>query len=107
MRGAAATLATLGAALLLCLPGRAARAEPDELAEARQPTRRHRSAEILLDMDDAVRVDREEGGRFRLRKRYGFEYAHRLDVGEHPLVFSIQGPALPRKGVGLSIEFRF
>jgi hypothetical protein len=59
-------------------------------------------------MDDVVRVEREERGNFRIRKRYGFEYAHRVasDTGP-PVIFSIQGPVMPRKGVGLSFEVRF
>ena len=107
MRGArAAAVPILGAALLFCLPADT-RADPDETAEPRSP-RARRSAEILLDMDDAVRFEREEGGGFRIRKRYGFEYAHRI-AGESgpPLIFSIQGPAMPRKRVGLCFEVRF
>ncbi len=107
MRGArAAALPTLGAALLLCLPTDAW-ADSDEEAEARLP-RPRRSAEILLDMDDAVRLEREEGGSFRIRKRYGFEYAHRFESDSGPpLIFSIQGPAMPRKRFGLCFEVRF
>lgn len=107
MRGArTAALPTLGAVLLFCLPTDL-RADSDDAAEARQP-RRHRSAEILLDMDDALRIEREEGGSFRIRKRYGFEYAHRFDgAAGRPLIFSVQGPAMPQKRLGLSFEVRF
>jgi hypothetical protein len=90
----------------LCLPS-SAFADSEEDAEARKP-RPHRSAEILLNMDDAVRIEREEAGTFRIRKRYGFEYAHRFDRdGGAPMIFSIQGPALPHKRFGLSFEVRF
>jgi hypothetical protein len=59
-------------------------------------------------MNDALGADRDRGGSFRIRKRYGFEYAHRFDHGQGPpLIMSIQGPALPRKRLGVSIEFRF
>jgi hypothetical protein len=110
MRGAAAAaLPTLGALLVLCLP-LSGWADSDEnpAAEGRKP-RRHRSAEILLDMDDAARSVREEGGAFRIRKRYGFEYAHRFDSSDGPpVIFSIQGPAMGRgKRLGLSFELRF
>ncbi len=107
MRGAkAAGLAALVAALLLG-PTSDVWADSEEAAEARTP-RRHRSAEILLDMDDALRIEREEGGSFRIRKRYGFEYARRFDSDSGPpLIFSIQGPAMPRKRLGLSFEIRF
>jgi hypothetical protein len=106
MRGArTAALSTLGAVLLFCLPTDA-RADSDDAAEA-QP-RHHRSAEVLLDMDDALRTEREEGGGFRLRKRYGIEYAHRFDgPAGRPLIFSVQGPAMPKKRLGISFEVRF
>jgi hypothetical protein len=106
MRGAKTALPTLGAALLLCLPIDA-RSDSDENLDARSPNPR-RSAEILLDMNDAVRLERAEGGSFRIRKRYGFEYAHRFQgQAGPPVIFSIQGPALPRKRFGLSFELRF
>jgi len=107
MRGArTAVVPTLGAVLLLCLPSDSW-AGSEEVAEARK-TRPHRSAEILLTMDDAVRIEREEGGTFCIRKRYGFEYAHRFDRDSGaPVVFSIQGPAMPNKRFGLSFEVRF
>ena len=110
MRGAAAAaLPALGAALILCLPVAAWCDSAEELAEARKPHRpRTRSAQILLDMDDAVRSERDAGGSFRIRKRYGFEYAHRFDSRDGPpLIFSIQGPAMPHKRLGLSFEIRF
>ena len=101
-----AGLPALGAALLLCLTADA-RAGSDEEDELRaHPPRR--TAEILLDMDDAVPSDRDEGGSFRIRKRYGFEYAHPIASGSGPpVIFSIQGPALPRKRFGLCFEVRF
>ncbi len=107
MRGArTAVVPALGAALFLCLPSDA-RAESGETAEART-IRPHRSAEILLDMNDAGRPEHEEGGTFRIRKRYGFEYAHRFDRDAGaPMVFSVQGPAMPRNRLGLSFEIRF
>ena len=107
MRGTrTAVVPTLGAVLLLCLPSDAW-AESEEAVEARAP-RPHRSAEILLDMNDAARLEHEEGGNFRIRKRYGFEYAHRFDRdAAAPVLFSIQGPAMPRNRVGLSFEIRF
>jgi hypothetical protein len=107
MRGARISVVpTLGALFFLCLPS-AARAESDEAAEAREP-RPHRTAKILLDMNDAVRQEHEEGGNFRIRKRYGFEYSHRFDRdAAGPIIFSVQGPALPRQRLGLSFEIRF
>ena len=103
----AATPATLGAVLILCLPFAAFGDTSEDETRARRPVR-HRSAEVLLDMDDANRPDRDLRGSFRIRKRYGFEYAHRFDSSEGPpLIFSIQGPAMPRKRFGLSFELRF
>ena len=100
-------LALLGAALGFALPPAAARARSnDELEAARKP-RPHASAVVLLDMNDAVRADRAEGGVFRIRKRYGFEYVRDFRVADHPYAFSVQGPALPRKRLGLTFEFRF
>ena len=108
MRGSTAAILTLGALTLLSLP-RPALADPEEPTEAHRP-RRHRSAEILLDMNDSAHSDREPGGQFRIRKHYGFEYSHRFasDQGP-PVIFSIQGPAMPgmRKRLGLSFEVRF
>ena len=108
MRGAAGALPTLGAVVALCLPV-PAWSDSDEADELRKAHRPRRSAEILLDMDDVTRAEREAGGTLRIRKRYGFEYAHRFDsrTGAPPLVFSIQGPALPHKRFGLSFELRF
>jgi hypothetical protein len=97
--------AGLAALLLLSLPV-AAFADPSEEPQPpRQPVR-HRAAEILLDMDDAR--DREAPGSFRIRKRYGFEYARRFEsAGGAPWILSIQGPAMPRKRLGLTFEVRF
>lgn len=106
MRGPSAALLTIGAAALLALPAPAL-ANPEEPTEAPRP-RPHRSAEILLDMHDSVRSDREPGGRLRIRKRYGLEYAHRFDSVEGPpVIFSIQGPRMPNKSFGLTFELRF
>ena len=106
MRGSTATLLTLGTLTLLTLPS-PSWAGSDEPSDAHRP-RRHRSAEILLDMNDAPRGDREPGGHFRLRKRYGLEYAHSFAQSEGPpIIFSIQGPKMPRKRFGLSFEVRF
>ena len=107
MRGLAlAAAAVLGSSILLGAPGPAG-ADGDP-RDAHRPPKRHRSAQVLLDMNDALGVDRAEGGSFRIRKRYGFEYAHRFEArGGPPLVLSIQGPAMPRKRLGLCIELRF
>jgi hypothetical protein len=108
MRGLAlAAAALLGSTILLGAPGPAG--ADGDLREAHRAPKRHRSAQILLDMNDALGVDRAEGGSFRIRKRYGFEYAHRFEAngGGPPLVLSIQGPAMPRKRLGLCIELRF
>jgi hypothetical protein len=106
MRGSTAVLLTLGALTLLSHPPPAF-ADPVERAEAPRPAR-HRSAEVLLDMRDANRGDREPGGEFRIRKRVGFEYSHRFDAKQGPpLIFSIQGPVMGRKRLGLSFELRF
>ena len=106
MRGSTTALLTLGALTLLSLPSPAL-ADSEEPSEARRP-RPHRSAEILLDMNDSVRADREPGGQLRIRKNYGLEYSHRFDSTEGPpVIFSIQGPAMPRKRLGLSFEVRF
>jgi hypothetical protein len=100
-------LRILVALMALALPAAEAGASGlDELEPASKP-RRHRSAEVLLDMDDVVRVERLESGVFRIRKRYGFEYAHGFTVDRRPFVFSVQGPAMPRKGFGVSFELRF
>ena len=99
-----ALVAALGSAILLGLPSPAG-ADGDPRPNHRPP-KRHRGAEILLDMDDALGVERTAGGVFRIRKRYGLEYAHRFAQagGPPPLIFSIQGPAMPRKRLGLSFE---
>ena len=103
---ALAAAAVLGSSILLGAPATAG-ADGDARAPLRPP-KRHRATEILLDMNDALGVDRTEGGSFRIRKRYGFEYAHRFEAhGGPPLELSIQGPALPRKRLGLCIELRF
>jgi len=106
MRGSTALLLTLGALTLLTLPTPAV-AESEDPAEAPRP-RRYRSAEVLLDMTDTVRSAREPGGQFRIRKRVGFEYSHSFasDQGP-PVIFSIQGPAMGKKKVGLMFEIRF
>jgi len=106
MRGSTALFLTLGALTLLTLPSPAV-AEPEDPTEAPRP-RRYRSAEVLLDMTDSVRTAREPGGQFRIRKRVGFEYSHSFasDQGP-PVIFSIQGPAMGKKKVGLMFEFRF
>jgi hypothetical protein len=107
-RARKATPIAIGAVLILGLP---VAAFGDSLVEeredeARKPVR-HRSAEILRDMD-ALDRERDERGSFRIRKRYGFEYARSFDTDDGPpLIFSIQGPALPRKRFGLSFEIRF
>jgi len=108
MRGRSATLLALGALTLLSIAS-PARAQSEDPAEThRPPVRRHRSAEILLDMNDAPRGDREPGSRLRIRKSYGLEYSQRFDSEQGPpLIFSIQGPAMPHKRLGLTFELRF
>ena len=107
MRIAPLAAAALGSIIVLGLASQAG-ADSDERAAAHRPPKRPRGAEILLDMNDALGADRESGGSFRIRKRYGFEYAHRFTLGQGPpLILSIQGPALPRRRLGVSIEFRF
>lgn len=108
MRGRQATLLTLGALTLLFLPSQAfADSEEPPHPEAQRP-RRHRTAEILLDMNDAPRGEREPGYQIRIRKHYGLEYSHRFDQDEGPaVIFSIKGPAMPRKRLGLTFEVRF
>lgn len=104
---ALAAAAALGSSILLGLPAMAA--ADGDLRPAHRPPKRHHGAEILLDMNDALGIERAEGGSFRIRKRYGLEYAHRFDAqgGGPPLILSIQGPAMPRKRLGLSIEIKF
>jgi hypothetical protein len=106
MRGSTALLLTLGALTLLTLPTPAV-AESEDPAEVPRP-RRYRSAEVLLDMTDTVRSAREPGGQFRIRKRVGFEYSHSFasDQGP-PVIFSIQGPVMGKKKLGLMFEIRF
>ena len=103
-----ALVAALGSAILLALPP-AAGADGDPRARRTPKPKRHHGAEILLDMNDALGVDRTAGGVLRIRKRYGLEYAHRFDqAGDAPpLILSIQGPAMPRKRLGLCIEIKF
>lgn len=107
MRGSTALLLTLGALTLLTLP-QVALADQEDPTEAPRPPRRYRSAEVLLDMTDSVRSAREPGGQFRIRKRVGFEYSHSFasDQGP-PVIFSIQGPAMGKKKLGLMFELRF
>ena len=105
-RRSSTTLVILGA-VTLCFPASLALADPEDPADAHRP-RRHRSAEILLDMNDTPRGDREPGSRLRIRKHYGLEYSHRFDSEQGPpVIFSIQGPAMPRKRLGVSFEVRF
>ena len=107
MRSVAMAAAALGAVIALGLPALAG-ADSDDRPAPHRPPKRHRSAEVLLDMNDALRADRAEGGSFRISKHYGFAYAHRFEQGQGPpLVLSIQGPALPRKRFGLEFEIRF
>src|SRR5262245_8976318 len=82
-----AGLPALGAALILCLT-HDARADSDGDDEVRAHAPR-RTAEVLLDMDDAVRTERAEGASFGIRKRYGFEYAQKISSGSGPpVIFS-------------------
>src|SRR5262249_55914027 len=115
MRGAAASLGAIGALILLGLPVGARAGNPgDEVTQVpKPPPRAHRVAEILKDMNDAVRTDRTEPGNFHIRKGSGFEYTHRFEGrgGTTPVIFGIQGPVLglsgsanPRKRLGVSFE---
>ena len=103
-----ALAAALGSALLLALPA-AAGGDGEGQARRTPKPKRPRSAEVLLDMHDALGVERSEGGVLRIRKRVGLEYSHRFDQagGDPALVFSIQGPVMPRKRLGLTFEIRF
>ena len=108
MRLLSKSLPALGALLLLALP-LVAGANPPVDAPRANPARRHRPVQVLLDMNDALRTERSASGVFRIRKSYGFEYSHRFegDRGSAPIIFSVQGPALPRKHLGLTFELRF
>ena len=100
----------LGSSILIGLP-LGAGADPDPRAPLRPPKAQHpRPAQILLDMNDALGVERTSTGALQIRKTYGLEYAHRFEQkggGAMPVIFSIQGPAIPRKRVGLEIQLRF
>jgi hypothetical protein len=94
----------LTTALILLVPGAAL---ADSNAES-QP-RVQRSREILLQMEEPPQRDprRWLDSHFHIHKRRGLEYSHATSVGERDVVFSLQGPAMPRKRLGLAFEVRF
>jgi len=104
---ALAAAVALGSSILLGLPA-AAGADGDPRPTDHRPPK-HRGAEMLLDMKDALGVERTAAGHFQIRNSCGLEYVHRFNQtgGGPPLIMSISGPRMARKRLGLSIEFRF
>jgi hypothetical protein len=96
-------LAMLG--LLITASGAAA-----EEAEDAPPPRIRRHAEILAQLD---RPSDETGWlalhleRIQIHRRAGFAYTRPLSLRKRPLEFTLSGPAMRRKRVGLSFELRF
>ena len=88
--------------LLLPTPGLADRDSDDA------PPRRQRSREILLHIEKPSERDLHQvQSEFRIHKRRGLEYRRGVTVGERDLVLSLQGPAMPRRRLGLAFEVRF
>jgi hypothetical protein len=74
------------------------------------PAEHHRSPQILLDMNNPLGVERSSTGALQVRKTYGVQYVHRFGQkggSDTPVIFTIQGPALPRKRVGIEFELHF
>jgi len=102
----AGAILTLG---LLLTVGDAARAD-DPIAE-QQPTLR-RSVEILAQLD-RPEVETPRPGRswfvsnIHIKKKRGLEYTQVMSVNGHPMLFSVQGPVMRKKRLGLTLELRF
>jgi hypothetical protein len=93
-------------ALLLTAGGAAAE---DEATRSPEQSRR-RSAEILAHIDQP---EAEESwlshhlARIHLHGKTGLAYSQPLSLAERDFEFSVRGPALDRKSLGLSFEVRF
>jgi hypothetical protein len=82
-------------------------ATPEE--DAKEVRRRHRTSEILAAMD-SPRVEGKSWieSHMALRKGVGVVYRYQVETDdEEKLIFSVGGPVLKKKLLGLQFEVRF
>lgn len=93
----------LGVALLLFLCSTARAEDPT----AKDEPRRQRAAEIISQVEKPGSRQSWFATHLGVRKGAGVEYRHQLSVGRRDLVFSVYGPAIKKKRLGLGFEVRF
>jgi hypothetical protein len=86
--------------VLLLLPNLAFANGPDDRAKPQ------RAAEIIASIDDHERKP-SWTTHIRIKKKYGLQFKRKLGVGDEQLIFSVHGPLLSRKSLGLGFEIKF
>jgi len=95
-------------ALALLLTAGGAAAEEEETTSLEQPLRR--SIEILAHTEQPEAQQSwlsHHLDRIHFHRKTGLAYTQSLNLAEHDLEFSLRGPALDKKALGLSFEIRF
>ncbi len=95
--------ALLTVALVLAL-GSTARA--DDAKEEEEP-RTQRAREIIAEVEKSDSEASWVRTHIRIRKKRGIEYRRPLTMGQRDLVFSVYGPLIKKKRLGLGFELRF
>jgi len=85
---------------LLLLPHAATAGDFDERDKPRRAT------EIIASMDDQG-DDPSWISHIRIKKKYGLQFKRRLSVGDERMIFSVHGPLLDHKSLGLGFELKF
>ena len=93
--------AILSVVLLLFLCSNARADEPTAKDEPR------RAAEIIAHIEKPKPQQSWLEMHLGVRKGAGIEYRHKLSVGRRDLIFSVYGPAMKKKRLGLGFEIRF
>jgi hypothetical protein len=65
-----------------------------------------RAAEIIASIDDQ-KGEPSWTSHIRIKKKYGLQFKHKLGVGDEQVIFSVHGPLLSRKSLGLGFEIKF
>lgn len=95
--------AILTMALLLALGG-TARAED---ATDEEELRTKRAREIITQVEKPEPQESWLRTNIHIRKKRGFEYSRPLAMGKREVLFSIHGPLMKKKRLGLGFEVRF
>jgi hypothetical protein len=95
--------AILTVALLIALGGTARAEDSTEEEESRT----QRARQIITQVEESDAESSWLRTHIHIRKKRGIEYSRPLAVGKHKVLFSVHGPLMSKKRLGLGFELRF